>query len=67
MEGPPTVEVEVFSGGGVHVDVEVAWFVDSHVIESWIGSSGEAIVLALVSSCAFVWFGTLGIIGVSTR
>ena len=65
MEGSPAVEVKVFGRGGVHVDIEVARLIDSHVIEGRVGSRGEAVVLPLVGSCAFVRFGALGIISVA--
>ena len=37
VEGSPAVEVDVVRGRAVHVDVQVARLVDSHVIESGVG------------------------------
>lgn len=37
VERSPAVEVDIHGRGAVHVDVQVAWLVDSHVVEGGVG------------------------------
>ena len=67
MEGPPAVEVDVDLGRTVHVDIQVAGFVDKQVVEGGVGGGAEAVGGLSRGSAAFVRFRAGGIVGASAR